>query len=266
MIATSPRIGYIHEPFNVDHHLGVCSMVVPFWFLYVTEDNAREFAPHLDRTLRFSYSPLAELSAARRPRHLGRLLLDGADFAKYRFQRRRPLIKDPLALFSAEWLASNYDMKVVLLVRHPAAFAASVQRQGYRHPFSHFLQQPRLMRDHLEPFESDIQAMGDHASNTIEESALLWCIITHMTLKLKDSHPDWLFHRYEDLASAPAESFERMFNKLHLEFSLEIRNRIVRSTHPNLSGWRKDLSPTEIGLLRSKVDEVASLLYTDADW
>ena len=266
MIATSPRIGYIHEPFNVDHHPGVCPMVVPFWFLYLTEDNAREFAPHLDRTLRFSYSPLAELIAVRRPRHLGRLLFDGADFAKYRFQRRRPLIKDPLALFSAEWLASNYDMKVVLLVRHPAAFASSVRRQEYRHPFSHFLQQPRLMHDHLESFESDIQAMHDHTPDSIEESALLWRITTHMTLKLKDSHPDWLFYRYEDLASDPAESFERIFNMLHLEFNSEIRDRIVRSTHPNISGWRRHLSRREIDVLRSEVDELAGLLYTDADW
>jgi hypothetical protein len=266
MIATSPRVGYIHEPFNVDHHPGICAMAVPFWFLYVTEENAGDFDPHLTKTLRFSYSPLAELRAARKPRHLARLLIDGAHFTKYRFLRGRPLMKDPVALFSAEWLASQYRMDVVLLVRHPAAFAASVRRQGYRHPFSHFLQQPRLMRDHLESYTREIRAMEGRASDLIQEAALLWNITTHMTLKLRNSHPDWPFYRYEDLALDPERSFGEMFSKLQLEFTPEIRDRIIQSTNPNIAGWRKDLSPLEIDALRSKVDELAGHLYTDADW
>jgi hypothetical protein len=93
-------------------------MRVPYWFTYVTEENASAFRPAIDKTLRFSYSPLAELRAARRPRHLARLVMDGGHFLKYRLLRCRPLLKDPLALFSAGWLASEYDMDVVLLVRH----------------------------------------------------------------------------------------------------------------------------------------------------
>lgn len=266
VIATSPRVGYVHEPFNVNHHPGICPMRVPYWFTYVTEENASTFRPAIEKTLRFSYSPLAELVATRRPRHLARLVVDGNHFLKYRLLRCRPLLKDPLALFSAEWLASEYDMDVVLLVRHPAAFAASVRRQGYVHPFSHFLQQPQLMRDHLAPFEQEIRTMASRSPNVIEEAGLLWRLTTHMTLKLRSSHPDWLFYRYEDIASAPTRSFGDLFNKLDLEFTREIRDQVVLATSPNISGWKVDLSPKEVGDLRSMVDELSSPLYTDAEW
>ncbi len=60
-----------------------------------------------------------------------------------------PLVKDPIALFSAEWLAATFDMRVLVMIRHPAAFAASIRRRGWRHRFADFLEQPLLMRDLL---------------------------------------------------------------------------------------------------------------------
>ena len=57
MISLSPRVGYIHEPFALHHHRGVCAMEVPYWFLDVTPDNAAAFRPYLQETLRFRYRP-----------------------------------------------------------------------------------------------------------------------------------------------------------------------------------------------------------------
>ncbi len=264
-IATSARLGYIHEPFGLHHHPGVCAMRVPYWFFYVTDQNARDVQPYLEKTLRFSYSPLAEIRAARKPRHLARLAEDGGHFLKYRLRRARPLMKDPIALFSSEWLASTFDMQVILLVRHPAAFAASLRRLGYRHPFSHFLQQPTLMRDHLAPFEGDIEAMQD-PHDVLDEAALLWRLITFMTVKMRDAHPDWAFFRYEDLVRDPSGRFGEMFDMMGLSFTPQIGERIASTTNPNLKGWKDQLAPDEIALLRSRVAELASPLYTDADW
>lgn len=264
-ISTSPEVGYIHEPFALHHHPGVCAMEVPHWFMYVTEENAANFQPHLEKTLRFRYSPLAELRAAHKPRHLARLAIDGGHFLKHRLLRGRPLMKDPLALFSSDWLASEFEMDVILLVRHPAAFAASLRRLGYRHPFSDFLRQPQLIRDHLGPFERDIRAM-EEPHGVLDEAALLWRITTSMTLALRDAHPDWSFYRYEDLVDDPATRFREMFEKLQLPFTPQIRDGIVRSAKPNLAGWREQLQADEIALLRSRVAELASPLYPAKDW
>lgn len=44
--------------------------------------------------------------------------------------RSRPLVKDPFALFSAEWFADNFDAEVIVIVRHPAAVVSSIKRLG----------------------------------------------------------------------------------------------------------------------------------------
>jgi hypothetical protein len=114
------------------------------------------------------------------------------------------------------------------------------------------------MRDHLAPFEQEIKAMESRSPDVIDAAALLWRLTTHMTLRLRSLHPDWLFYRYEDLAQDPTRAFGDMFQELGLEFTREIRNRIVRTTNPNISAWKKDLSAKEVGALRSMVDELSS--------
>lgn len=265
MISLSPRVGYIHEPFALHHHRGVCAMEVPYWFLDVTPDNAAAYRPYLQETLRFRYRPLAELRGARKLRHLGRIPIEGAHFLKYRMERGRPLLKDPLALFSAEWLASEFDMAVALLVRHPAAFAASLRQQGYRHPFSHFLSQPSLM-ERLSPFEEEIRAMDATPHDDIEEAALLWRITTSEVRRLHTSHPEWSFNRYEDIVNDPAERYGKLFEYLRLPLPTNIRDRIVASTDPNVDGWKRRLSGQETRLLRARVEDQAHGLYPSEDW
>ena len=239
-------------------------MDVPHWFMHVTEENPTNLHPHLEKTPRFRYRPLAELRAARKPRHLARFAIDGGQFLKYRFLRGRPLIKDPLALFSSDWLASEFEMDVVLLVRHPAAFAASLRRLGYRHPFSDFVRQPPLMRDHLGPCERDIRAI-EEARGVLDEAALLWRIITSMTLAFREPHPDRSFYRYGDLINDPATRFGAMFERLQLPFASQIRDRIVRSAEPNLLGWKVRVPEDEIARSRARVAGHRSSLYPVKD-
>ena len=47
-------------------------------------------------------------------------------FKYFKFRGYNPLIKDPIAIFSADWLADKYDMNVVVLSRHPLGFISSL--------------------------------------------------------------------------------------------------------------------------------------------
>jgi hypothetical protein len=122
------------------------------------------------------------------------------------------------------------------------------------------------MRDHLETFEPEIRALEDRTPELLEEAALLWRITTHMALKLRDRHPHWLFHRYEDLARDPVNGFSEIFSRLNLELTPKIQDRIAGRTHPNIFGWKRDLSSDEIATLRTRVDGLAEQLYPDEDW
>ena len=47
----------------------------------------------------------------------------------------RPLLKDPIAIMSCEWLAETFNMDVIVVIRHPAAFVASLKVAGWEFAF-----------------------------------------------------------------------------------------------------------------------------------
>ena len=67
----------------------------------------------------------------------------------FRVSKKRPLIKDPIAFFSACWLQQIFNMKAVCLIRHPAAFVNSIINARWDFPFQHFLDQSLLSLIHI---------------------------------------------------------------------------------------------------------------------
>ena len=78
-------------------------------------------------------------------------------------------MKAPLGVFSAGWLASTFDLDVVILIRHPAAVAHSYKRLQWRHPFSDFLRQPKLMEEHLSSFAPQIERYARTEQNLVDQ-------------------------------------------------------------------------------------------------
>lgn len=39
MLALSPSVGYIHEPFNIRHRHGICKAHFEYWFQYICDEN-----------------------------------------------------------------------------------------------------------------------------------------------------------------------------------------------------------------------------------
>lgn len=285
MIATSPQVGYIHEPFNLNHRPGICSAKFDYWFPYISEENEHIYQEHIHRTLCFSYNLAHEAKEIKSPKDAPRLARNFVNFLKYRISNRRPLLKDPIALFSAEWLASKFKMIVVVSIRHPAAFASSLKRLNWTHPFSHFLDQPLLMRDHLFPFESEISDFVAKKRDIIDQAILLWKLIHYMIIKYKKNNPDWIFLRHEDFSRDPVHSFKNLFKDLNLEFTehvhrliskysdssnpseaLEGCQSIKRDSKSNIFNWKKRLTHSEIKRVRTKLEDISGVFYSDEDW
>lgn len=261
MIALSPDVGYIHEPFSVNHHPGMFAGPIPFWFLHITDENEAEYLDHLRKTLSFSYSLGAELRAIRKPRHVTRIVRDGGRFMRHKHAGARPLLKDPLAIFSAEWLAATFDMQVVVLVRHPLSIAASMKRLGYRHPFGDFVKQPSLMEGYLQAYSAEIADLAGRQPSIAEEASLLWRMSTAVILGYQQRHPDWLFYRYEDLALDPDTHFEKIFRELEIDLTTDLREKIRRTVSPNVSGWKKQLTQDEVKEIRDRVGAEIGSFY-----
>ena len=143
MIANSPSIQYIHEPFNIDY--SPYKVKPNYWFQYVTQENEGLLYEQIKQLVMPKTSPNKNKSIKQR-----------FNFLKSSPQKQRVLIKDPIAIFSVEWLAERFNMDVVIMIRHPAAFVDSIRERNWTHDFNHFLKQPLLLVKHLSPFKEEI--------------------------------------------------------------------------------------------------------------
>ena len=286
MIAASPRpeVAYLWEPFSVLHRPGVLDVRFPYWFPYVCSDNEREYIAPVADMLAFHYRAGAELRRVRSPKDSGRLVRDWSRFARWRRAEARPLLKDPIALYSAEWLCETYDMDVIVLIRHPAAFVNSIVTRSLRHPFDHFLRQPLLMRDVLGPFASEISRFSDVEQPLLDQGILLWNLLHAPVVEYRRRCPDWAFLRLEDMAADPLSRFTELYERLGLVLDERVRGTILRHSHPgnppevadpsshlrnsaaSVVAWKKRLAPDEVNRIREGVESISKEFYTDADW
>jgi hypothetical protein len=283
MLAAAPGVAYIHEPFNMLHRPGIFSAPCPQWQTYVCADNEAVYLRPVAEMLGFRYQPLAELRALRSPRDVARMVRDWSRFAWYRRHQPRPVLKDPHALFSAEWLADAFGMDVVVMIRHPAAFASSVKHLGWPGGFRDMLNQPLLMRDVLGPFREDIERVAN-GTDVIDRAILGWRVVYHAVRRYQSERPEWLFLRHEDIARDPLVAFHRLFSALGLEFTPGARAKIARYSSPSnptevadpycirrnspssISTWRLSLTAEEIQRIKEGTRDIWPHFYSDADW
>lgn len=281
MIATSPDVVYVSEPFNIySHHYNLIHTKFVHMFTYIDIENESLYIEPLKKTINLQYDLIALLKKDQKT--ASEITSEVKNFLYYRikhFQGKRILFKDPIAIFSAEWLASYFNFQVVILIRHPAAFVGSIVEKGWSHNFQHFLDQPLLMNQHLEAFRPEIEYFAKHPQGIIDQACLLWRIIYYMVNKYRVNHPDWMFIRHEDISRRPTEEFRKLFKYLDLEFSPKIQkividhswsvsdnDMIMRNSLDNIFTWKQRLSPTEIDYIRENVSDISQYYYSDEDW
>jgi LPS sulfotransferase NodH len=289
VIGLAGNSGYIHEPFNPSCPKGRCRAGFARAFTYVTRETEGPWHAALADTLAWRYSLEAELAARRGPRAAAGMLRDMAYFAAMRRRRARVVVKDPTALFAAAWLAERFGAQVVVVIRHPAAFVASLRAAGWgRVPFAAFADQPRLLEERLAPHADAIRAAAASQPDPIAGGTLLWTILHHHIARLEEEHPDWIFVRHEDLSRDPEARFAALYARLGLDFTPAVRAGIagystdggrlarvslfphrrttVRDSTGNLTRFRQRLSAEELDRIRRGVGALAERYYGPETW
>jgi hypothetical protein len=289
MLAEAPNVLYIHEPFNVADPpgRGVCNLRPEIWFQYIAPGERTSFQSPLGRTIALRYDLPAALRCTRSFSEARKALREYLRFRRHRRRGSRALVKDPLAVFAAEWLASAFDMHVLVMIRHPVAFAGSIRTLNWSYPFRDFLRQPRLVDDRLAPFRSEIEWFAAAQRPVLDQAVLLWRLIYHTVLQYRQRRPDWIFLRHEDISRDPVGGFARLFDQLQLPFLPKVRaqvirysgdhnaaqpaeprshNALMRHSLANLESWRSRLTPAEIERVRQAVGPIACHFYPEEPW
>jgi len=284
MLAASGEAAYISEPLNVLHRPGVMRTPLQHWYTYICPENEAACLPALRQTMGFRYHLAAEIVSLRTRRDALRMARDAWTFLKGRALRLRPLLKDPFAVFSAPWFAHRLGCEVVITVRHPAAFASSLKRLDWPFQLEDLLAQPLLMRDWLEPFRADMEAMP--AGDDIGRASLLWKMIYQVVDTFRSRYPQFQIVRHEDLSLEPLAGFQSIYNSLGLAFTPRVSKTIQNSSsaenpkelaasavhavhldsRANLDNWKRRLNQEEIARIRRITSPVAECFYPESSW
>jgi len=280
----SPAARTIWEPFNLRARRGVRQAPFRYWFTYVTERNEAEFREPLERMLDWRYSVAAEIPTVRDAKDAGRMLRDRWVTASNRAAHAVPIIKDPIAVFSAEWMSDTFAMDTLVLIRHPAAFAHSIVKQGWWHPFDHFTSQPAMMRELFAERADEIERFARDPQPLLDQAILLWALIHEHIARMRHRRPQWRFVRHEDLSRDPVGGFRDLYGWLGLEWSDDVERAIVESSsegNPSvttqaadrkrdskaaITTWKTRLTPDEQALIRERTFPVWKEFYGDDDW
>lgn len=286
MLAASPAVGYIREPFGLSRRPGLCGAPFKYWFTCISRENEQDFYEDIKKTIEFRFNGKGCWHSVRSWRAVAGTAKIYLDFQRYRVFGARPLLKDPIAIFSANWLAERFDMDVVVLVRHPAAFVGSLKLLNWQIPFRHLLNQPLLMQDRLYPFEAEIRKFACQEQDLVDQAALFWKVTYSEVLKYREQYPDWIYLRHEDISHQPLAGFRTLFQQLNLDLTRRVertiqkyssasdcadRNRpspenIKRDSLANITYWKTRLTPSEIARVRSQVEEVSRHFYSSDEW
>jgi hypothetical protein len=286
MLCLSGEAAYIDEPFTPSRSPAWLAQPLPYWFMYITEENEEPYVAAFERIMTLRYPVVDVLKNTRSIKRFGRQAPEIPRSFYYRAKHLRPLLKDPLAIFSSEWLASRFNVDVVVMIRHPAAFVSSIKRLNWGFDYEqNWLPQELLMRDLLghradefRDYEGEVDLVG--------EGIVLWNAIYDVVSGFRERHPDWTFVRYEDLAENPLQGFESLYSKLGLDWTDDARSRVAESSgaaNPaevprhrrraikrDSAGakktWLKRLSADEIERIRAGTTDVASRFYSAEDW
>lgn len=282
ILTASGEVGYINEPFNLARSPGSFRVPSDHWYAYVTTDTEKRFLPALSQALEFEYPLARELRRCRNRTDLLHTLRSWRDFLRSR--GRRPLVKEPHAVFSAAWFAQRLGSDVVVMVRQPLAVVSSWKRLGWSVDFGHLLAQPALMRDWLEPFEGEMTAALGPSWELVDRVALLWRII--YSVVAHERFPRGHLLRHEDLSRDPNGEYARLYAALGLTFTAAVASAVAESSgkdnpvetlvdqphatqldsQANLENWRHRLTSEEIDRIRQHTEETATLYYPDLEW
>ena len=218
MLASADGFHYVQEPFNI---VARQRWLVPRpdrQFLYLTDANGGPFESGIQRVVDLRYPLLAHLRTRPSPHMAKRATRIALDATRARRQGAKPVMKDPIALFSAEWLQDRFMLQPVIVVREPVAFVGSLKDRDWTFDFAHWADQPLLLSEVAAPWRDQINAAVSASLDIVDQGILQWNVFYDFVADLRDRRPDTVVVSYERLAGDAATEVPALFDRLGLAF------------------------------------------------
>lgn len=289
VLASGPRSYYLQEPFNPNNASSKLPMTMTYWFQRLRDrDDSVErdaFRRMFDLNIPWPSGSLRDF------RYIAALPKSTAIAVREKIRARRArfiVMKDPIALLSADWLARNFGALPVVLIRHPAAFVSSIRIKGWYFDFNNLLLQPDVIDEFFPEERETIERTAKcQFQDIISEGAIQWRLVHKVILKFRSDFADWQFVRHKDISIDPHVQFAALFQKLGIPFTQRVQrylnttsraagtdyiaestpeSDVARDSAENVRVWKHRLSRAEIERIRAITGEVSTAFYSDSEW
>ena len=214
MLATARQTVYIHEPFNPDANWNA-AVPTPRKHFYLHEGNGGPWKPLVENLLRFE--PTYPQSWAKEPKERCEAIISTGVKNWGDRENLIPIVKDPTALLSTEWLVDEFNLTPVVVTRQPVLIAKSLLKLGWSADVRQALQRQPTATQLLEDGEAEfLIRSADGTTDLVERTCLFVRYLSNIVAGYQKHHPDWLFVAHEDLVANPREGFDDLFRSLAL--------------------------------------------------
>ena len=221
VFASVPNTLYVHEPFNPFSPCAYSPMRVPeFFYRLDKEKNERELKYMQDLIdIRFRRCSL-KLFDLNKPKTVlsrmnycvkGLLGMAKAD---------RAVIKDPIAIMSADVLSRNLNMKPLFMVREPAACVSSLYIRNWRTDFEPLWKQRDRLSEIIPDEIDQLKLLIDKPDHDmIDNASFVWRFCNSAIINYLKQNSEWAVTRHEDLIEDPIAAFKQLFDKLEIPWN-----------------------------------------------
>lgn len=276
VVDANVHVDKITEPLNLNRIKRFGRIHLDFWYPKVDKSSPaplqnelkKLFSEYLGASYKTFFTQMFE-------KYEGHNLLQSSRKRLDRATKPIKLLKDPTALFCIPWLVEEFEVRPVILIRHPAAYALSIKEKNWWFDFDNFLMQPDFFKGamaHLKPEVVAFQANADKKT-IMENAALLWKVFYTQVSLYQREHPNWFYITHEELSIDPYVQFEKMFDYMGIDFSAKVKAYILESTQAtakeeykrdavaNSIKWKNRLTNTEKETVYSITKEVSDSYY-----
>ncbi len=186
----------------------------------------------------------------------------------------RLVVKSIHAQLATEWLAAEFDVDVLLLLRHPANVLASWMEVNLKDARNSTLENRSEIRTrYLEPWGVPLPG-----PDPIERMSWRIGLLVAVIEDARSRHPEWHLRTHEQLCIDPTAEFQRLYTELGLEWGepseafLEAHNTpgsgyIVNRVASELSdSWQRRLDDEQVATLRRVLGWFPITTWTDEDF
>lgn len=273
----------IHEPLN--QRFGMVGIPIAYPF---SENSNGVYAPLLDDAVNFARpwnKDVSHIGATGWKRRLYSLTggRSGLRWERVRLlrsvglQKSKVCLKDPFMSLATPYLVREKGIRVICLIRHPAAIHYSTAKQNWRLDIENLIRQPELM----EKYGNDISAVHWTLAkeNAAASIAILWKLMVRINTQLH-SETGLKLVTHEALCLEPVETASQICSHFGIPFTPKLERYVlehsggarveaignrthdfVRNSQAIPDAWRGRLNAYDEAVMREIVGEEVISYY-----